>query len=64
MDGAVHVCQTMGVCDAMRSGRYVLTFNIVKDSKAFIQISQVHLRGVRPGAGLGGDVHGGPNHDC
>ena len=21
MDGAVHVCQTMGVCDAMRSGR-------------------------------------------
>merc|ERR1712080_392426 len=22
MDGAVHVCQTMGVCDAMRSGRY------------------------------------------
>merc|ERR1712198_194395 len=22
MDGAVHICQTMGVCDAMRSGRY------------------------------------------
>merc|ERR1712116_51963 len=22
MDGAVHVCQTMGVCDAFRSGRY------------------------------------------
>ena len=21
MDGAVHVCQTMGVCDAFRSGR-------------------------------------------
>ena len=26
MDGAVHVCQTMGVCDAFRSGRYLFFF--------------------------------------
>ena len=26
MDGAVHVCQTMGVCDAFRSGRYLVVF--------------------------------------
>ena len=26
MDGAVHVCQTMGVCDAFRSGRDLVVF--------------------------------------
>ena len=37
MDGAVHVCQTMGVCDAFRSGRYLVVVVVLSFSIDFFK---------------------------
>ena len=66
MDGAVHVCQTMGVCDAFRSGRlFFLFFRFFYffSKKGLDWFPQVHLWGVRPGPWMGGELHRGPDHD-